>query len=34
MVNPAVLPGRGPISYLWTDEYVKEIIRDACNLCR
>jgi nucleotide-binding universal stress UspA family protein len=34
MVNPAVLPGRGPISYLWTDEYVKEIIRDFIRSAR
>jgi nucleotide-binding universal stress UspA family protein len=34
MVNPAVLPGRGPITYLWTDEYVKEIIGDFMRSAR
>jgi hypothetical protein len=34
MINPAVLPGRGPITYLWTDEYVKEIVSDAIRSAR
>jgi nucleotide-binding universal stress UspA family protein len=34
MINPAVLPGRGPNTYLWTDEYVKEIVSDAIRSAR
>lgn len=29
VANPAVLPGRGPTVYLWTEEYIREYFTQA-----
>jgi nucleotide-binding universal stress UspA family protein len=29
MANPAVLPGRGPLVYRWTKDYIKEYFSEA-----
>ncbi len=29
MANPAVLPGRGPVVYLWTTEYIEKYFAQA-----
>src|SRR5262245_48841520 len=34
MINPAVLPGRGPIIFLWTEKYMNQIINDLLRAAR
>jgi nucleotide-binding universal stress UspA family protein len=34
MINPAVLPGRGPITYLWTDKYMDHVLNDVMRSAR
>jgi nucleotide-binding universal stress UspA family protein len=34
MANPAVLPGRGPLVYLWTKKYIEEYFSEARNRAR
>ena len=34
MANPAVLPGRGPMIYRWTKDYIEEYFRQAKSRAR